>query len=103
MLALLLPSSDMESSKRIADSIKSKGHWCIIPADKDEFFFNFKNSDVIIAAGELTDLGIWLWGYAYARQKRVIAFSGVSPSMSSRVVSEDNYLSNLPEQLALFK
>jgi nucleoside 2-deoxyribosyltransferase len=100
VFALLLPSSDDQSA--IESALQSLGHSCARPGTKEECLELFYRTDVILAAGKLTETGIWMWGYAFAKQKKVLAFSGVEPCMVSNTVNLNKWLDKIPVQTGLF-
>jgi hypothetical protein len=60
-------------------------------------------SDVVLAYGVLTDMGMYAWGYANRIGKKVVAIRGVLPVLCSRCTAEDTWLNSLPVQGALFQ
>ena len=106
MRALLLPNESPAESKRICALIDGKGHYGIDLSSKysrTSFLEEFGRADVVIAAGQLTQDGIWLWGYSFACKKKVLAVKCVIPCYASRMVNIENWVESLPTQGELFK
>ena len=101
MIALILPTKDSRIMS-LCDTLKHKGHLAVYAPDKSVFMSKFHLCDVVVAMGELEPVGIWLWGYTFARQKRVRVFSGVNPCMVSKTISMDKWLESIPTQTELF-
>lgn len=100
--ALFLPT-DYERVDEVKERLAVKGHDGVCTGeDKQAFFREFNYCSVVLAMGNLTPLGIWLWGYTYARRKRIRAIKGVNPCPVTKTVDLDKWLEGLPEQMSLF-
>ena len=100
--ALFLPT-DYDNIDKVKCRLIEKGHEGVYTGeDKQAFFREFNHCSVVLAIGNLTPLGIWLWGYVYARRKKVRAIKGVNPCPVTKTVDLDKWLESLPEQLSLF-
>ena len=101
MKALIFPTKDLIDDSLIK-ALADKGHTAFYEEDKERFLKKFKDCDLVLATGNLTTLGVWLWGYSYASRKRVVVITGVNPCIASRTISLEKWLESLPTQLSLF-
>jgi hypothetical protein len=99
MHVLILPT-ESDRLDSVLSVLGEKGHSGIVP-DKKNFFVELPRSDVVLAMGKLTPLGIWFWGYCYSR-KRVRVMKGVDPCFVSRKLVLDKWLESIPIQMSLF-
>jgi hypothetical protein len=103
MRALFLPT-DHGRVDEVKGKLILKGHEGVYTGeDKAKFLEEFQICDVVLAMGNLTPLGIWLWGYTHARHKKVRAMKGVSPCPVTKTVDLDQWLKDLPTQLTLWE
>lgn len=103
MRALFLPT-DHERVDEVKGKLTLKGHEGVYTGQKKEAFFKeFRCCDVVLAMGNLTPMGIWLWGYTYARRKTVRAMKGVNPCPVTRTIDLDEWLRELPTQMTLWE
>lgn len=105
MNALILPTRDdrlVEVIKTIAD----KGHSAEMfqeDGSKMEFLDKLGYYNTLLAFGELLPKGIFLWGYAAAKNRKVIAFKGVNPLFCTHTLNLYDWLNALPIQTRLFQ
>ena len=99
MHVLILPT-ESSLTDQVISVLEESGHSWVIP-DRKSFFTEFPRSNVILALGKLTPLGIWFWGYCYGR-KKVRAMKGVEPCFVSRTTILEKWLESIPVQLSLF-
>lgn len=101
MKVLFLPTDDA-CVKDVQARLSRLGHSSVQTLDKEVFFKELRDSTVVLALGNLTPLGIWLWGYARARGKKVRAIHGVSPCFTGITYNLNKWLDEIPQQQTLF-
>jgi len=100
MRYLLLPSAG--GVKNISDALNDRHYEVIVPTDFKEFLKYYGVAYTIIGAGELTTDGVFAWGYARGKGKRVIALKGVTPCLVSQTITLANLLKEIPTQNLLW-
>jgi len=105
MNALILPTRDARLES-VIKTLVDKGHSAtVFPEDgsKMEFLDKLGYYNAILAFGDLLPKGIFLWGYAAAKNRKVIAFKGVNPLFCSSTVHMQDWLDDMPIQTRLFQ
>jgi len=98
-----LPNHQIEDTLEKSVELSHKGYNArLMSSSKSDLIRSIAESRALIACNILTDFGVWSWGYAYARKKKVIVITGLSPHMSGKLQTWEEWLSSLNTQLTLF-
>jgi hypothetical protein len=102
--ALFLPSRSAMTVRDLKTKVEALGHYADVPDEAlDTLREEIRKTDVVLAVGELTQVGVWAWGFSNGLGKKVVCFTGVLPCLGSKSTSEKRWLKSLPVQGALFK